>query len=931
MPEFEFHISRKARRKYEFDETLFALDGNVVLADFAAARRFAESMTRVRGEMIPASDINAMGLIDEILHILIRQYERQHPGAMQRAFESVRRDADASLIKFTEEFPPLAVQRGQIEARHYLDLQTAGRPNRQSSLEEMLLLSLANANPALAPYRELFDDAELRRTSAYPAVISGLQSFFAAEPGFSPGGESLLDALMAPARRAPLSLQAQLEYLLERWGTVLGESFVIRILRGIDFVKEEVIRHSGPGGSRDQVPVLTFTGSDYTEYERFSQDRDWMPRLVLIAKNSYVWLDQLSRKYQRAINHLDQVPDEELEILQQRGLTGLWLIGLWERSLASQKIKQMMGNPEAVASAYSLMDYQIAGDLGGWEALQNLRWRAWQHGIRLSADMVPNHMGIDSHWVDEHPDWFLSLPYPPYPNYTFNGADLSNDPRVGIFIEDHYYEKTDAAVVFKRLDRWTGDIRYIYHGNDGTSMPWNDTAQLDFSKPEVREAVIQTILHVARNFPIIRFDAAMTLAKKHIQRLWFPEPGSGGAIPSRSEYGMTRTQFDAAIPNEFWRELVDRVAAELPDTLLLAEAFWLMEGYFVRTLGMHRVYNSAFMHMLRDEDNAKYRSVMKNTLEFDPQVLKRYVNFMSNPDEKTAAEQFGSTDKYFGVCTILVTLPGLPMFGHGQVEGYRQKYGMEYRWAPWNESIDEDLVRGHEGRIFPLTHRRSLFAEVDNFLLYDFFTPQGYVNEDVFAYSNRAGDERSLVLYHNKYAETSGWVMTSAAYMDKASGNLVQKTLAEGLTLPRDGYAIFKDYVSGLEFIRSCRELFEKGLYVQLGSYQCHVFLDWRFVSGEQWKAVFESLNGAGVPSMQAEFDELFAVKEEVIIPKPTRKKRTTTGKRTPVQPSIKSTVKKTEKDKKRKPTAKAKKQTSRVSSLPTRKSPVSKKTAGEH
>ena len=72
------------------------------------------------------------------------------------------------------------------------------------------------------------------------------------------------------------------------------------------------------------------------------------------------------------------------------------------------------------------------------------------------------------------------------------------------------------------------------------------------------------------------------------------------------------------MPVEFWREVVDRVAAEAPDTLLLAEAFWLMEGYFVRTLGMHRVYNSAFMNMLRDEENAKYRLVIKNTLEFDP-------------------------------------------------------------------------------------------------------------------------------------------------------------------------------------------------------------------------------------------------------------------------------------------------------------------------
>ena len=93
--------------------------------------------------------------------------------------------------------------------------------------------------------------------------------------------------------------------------------------------------------------------------------------------------------------------------------------------------------------------------------------------------------------------------------------------------------------------------------------------------------------------------------------------------------------------------------------LLLAEAFWLMEGFFVRTLGMHRVYNSAFMNMLRDEENAKFRTLIKNTLEFDPDILKRYVNFMNNPDEKTAVEQFGNGDKYFGVCTIMSTLPGL--------------------------------------------------------------------------------------------------------------------------------------------------------------------------------------------------------------------------------------------------------------------------------
>ncbi len=537
---------------------------------------------------------------------------------------------------------------------------------------------------------------------------------------------------------------------------------------------------------------------------------------------------------------------------------------MWERSRASQRIKQACGNPEAVASAYSLLDYVIADDLGGEAALETLRERARARGLRLASDMVPNHMGIDSRWVIEHPDWFVQLDHSPYPAYRFDGPDLSNDGRVGIFIEDHYYDRSDAAVVFKRIDRWSGDARYIYHGNDGTSMPWNDTAQLDYRRADVREAVIRTILAVARRFPVIRFDAAMTLAKRHYQRLWFPEPGTGGAIPSRAGRGLTQAEFDEAIPQEFWREVVDRVAAEAPDTLLLAEAFWLMEGYFVRTLGMHRVYNSAFMNMLRDEENANYRSVIKNTLEFDPDVLKRYVNFMNNPDERTAVEQFGKGDKYFGICTLMATLPGLPMFGHGQVEGYAEKYGMEYRRAYHDETPDPWLVARHEREISPLLHRRALFAEVRDFLLYDFFTDEGWVNEDVFAYSNRHGPERALVLYCNRHAGARGWIRLSCGYAvkDGSGPALHRRSLGEAFGFHADPawFARYREASTGLEYLRSQQELVEKGFYAELGGYQCHVLLDWQDVRDDgarPWARLCGELAGRGVPSLDEALHEL--------------------------------------------------------------------------
>ncbi|MBL6961696.1 MAG: hypothetical protein ISR59_11345, partial [Anaerolineales bacterium] len=107
---FEFHISKVTREKYQFDENLFATDGRVIFADFAAARRFAEKLSAGRGNHVPASDLNAMGLLDEVMHILIRQYEMENPGVMIRATdwlaEKFGEEAlDLSLLRFKEEFP----------------------------------------------------------------------------------------------------------------------------------------------------------------------------------------------------------------------------------------------------------------------------------------------------------------------------------------------------------------------------------------------------------------------------------------------------------------------------------------------------------------------------------------------------------------------------------------------------------------------------------------------------------------------------------------------------------------------------------------------------------------------------------------------------------------------------------------------------------
>ncbi|MDY6845608.1 MAG: alpha-amylase family glycosyl hydrolase [Chloroflexota bacterium] len=865
---YEFHVSRLAREKYNFDLSMFGFDGNVIFANLFAARKFTQKINQHRDlvnfpeKAVSAGDINAIGLIDEIMHLVVSLYRKTvDENIMAEALEDLEEqfgeeELNKAFVRFTETFPPIDVYKGEISAEEYLQSQSKGTPNTHITLEEMMMLWLVNKNPAVMSFLELFDDTVLSQSTIYRDVIESLQEFFKHKPFFGPDNQDLISMLRSPAVEEPYSLTRQLEYIRRKWGALIGD-YLYRLLNALDLIEEEKkSMFGGPGPA--EVPSY----ESITDEENFSPDSDWMPRTVMIAKNTYVWLYQLSKAYDQEIKRLDQIPDEALDKLSQWGFNGLWLIGLWERSDASKRIKQLCGNPEAVASAYSLKNYSISSDLGGESAYENLRDRAAQRGIRLASDMVPNHMGIDSDWVLNHPEWFISLPYSPFPSYSFNGPNLSPKDNVDVFIEDHYYDRTDAAVVFKHIDHNHGVTRFIYHGNDGTSMPWNDTAQLDYLNSEVREAVIQTILQVARRFPIIRFDAAMTLAKKHYQRLWFPEPGSGGAIPSRAEHGLTRDAFNRAFPNEFWREVVDRVAEEVPDTLLLAEAFWLMEGYFVRTLGMHRVYNSAFMNMLRNEENSKYRNLIKNTLEFDPEILKRYVNFMNNPDEKTAVDQFGKGEKYFGICTLMATMPGLPMFGHGQIEGYAEKYGMEYYRPYWDEEPDKYLIHRHQQAVFPLLKRRDLFSGVNNFLLYDFYTGDGYVDENVFAYSNGNGHQNSLVIYHNRFGSTNGWIQSSASFLNKSTGNLENRKLHEGLNISGqpNRFTIFKDSESGMEFIRSSREIQEKGLYFNLNAYEHHVFIDFREVeenANGQYSQLYDYLNGRGVPSIDIALKEL--------------------------------------------------------------------------
>ena len=162
MARYLFPISRAARERYALSEDLFSSTGNVVFLDLHAARLFTQRINTARSaaadprEALRAGDMNAMGLIDEILHYVVGLYRKQiDPRVFTQALDFAERSlgkkaVKATLARFVQEFPP------------------PSKPQPETILEELLLLSLANTNPAFSPFVELFDHTGLPRRPPTP-------------------------------------------------------------------------------------------------------------------------------------------------------------------------------------------------------------------------------------------------------------------------------------------------------------------------------------------------------------------------------------------------------------------------------------------------------------------------------------------------------------------------------------------------------------------------------------------------------------------------------------------------------------------------------------------------------------------------------------------------------------------------------------------
>jgi glycosidase len=140
-------------------------------------------------------------------------------------------------------------------------------------------------------------------------------------------------------------------------------------------------------------------------------------------------------------------------------------------------------------------------------------------------DFVPNHMGLDHPWVEEHPEYFIAG----------TEFDLARAPQNYTWVK-----------------RKRGDLLLAY-GRDPYFAGWPDTLQLNYGNPATQVAMIGELRRIAGQCDGVRCDMAMLVLPDVFERTW----------GIRAE--------------PFWPTAIAAVRQKHPNFLFMAEVYWDLE------------------------------------------------------------------------------------------------------------------------------------------------------------------------------------------------------------------------------------------------------------------------------------------------------------------------------------------------------------------
>jgi glycosidase len=385
-------------------------------------------------------------------------------------------------------------------------------------------------------------------------------------------------------------------------------------------------------------------------------------RFPLYQLNTRVRLTALSRSLGRPAT-LDDISDAELDCLAEAGFGWVWLLSVWDTGSAGREISRSNGTwrrefeetlpdlreEDIGGSGFAIASYRVSPGLGGEPALARLRNRLWQRDLRLMLDFVPNHTALDHHWVEEHPEYYISG----------TEDDLARAPA--------NYVRIKGA----------NATRILAHGRDPNFSGWPDTLQLNYAHPGTQVAMIGELQKIAAQCDGVRCDMAMLLLPEIFERTW-----------------QLRME-------PFWPKAIDSVRRRVPGFCFMAEAYWDLEWTLMQQ-GFDDAYDKRLYDRLRSGEARPVREHLQAGVDYQNKLAR----FLENHDEARAAAAF-PPGMHQAAAVVTYLSPGLPFFHQGQFQGRKKRISPHLIRAP-EEPVDETLLRFYRDLLAALRHPAML-------------------------------------------------------------------------------------------------------------------------------------------------------------------------------------------------------------------------------
>lgn len=358
---------------------------------------------------------------------------------------------------------------------------------------------------------------------------------------------------------------------------------------------------------------------------------------LLYQVNPRVWVALLSKQLNRSAT-LDDIPDAALDEIANLGFDWVYFLGVWQTGEAGRSVS--LSNPvwleeyrllladfseeDVYGSCFAIKAYTVSDRLGGNAAIERLRDRLHQRGLKLMLDFVPNHMAPDHAWVQTYPEFFVQ------------GTEewLEREPQN-----------------YCRMALPKGEFIFAY-GRDPYFPGWPDTLQLNYGNPAVQTAMLNELQSIAQLCDGLRCDMAMLILPEIFQRTW------GISI------------------EPFWEAAIQKVQYQQPDFVFMAEVYWDLE-WTLQQCGFDYTYDKQLYDRLREQQAEPVRNHFWADLDYQNKLAR----FLENHDEARAANAFPpAVHQAAAILTFLS--PGLRFFHQGQLEGFQHKISVHLQRGP---------------------------------------------------------------------------------------------------------------------------------------------------------------------------------------------------------------------------------------------------------